>query len=148
MHADLSDSDFRRTYRITRQAFSDLLAKMERAGFGKAKKKGRPSRLSPAARLAMAIRYLAGGSYLDLRMIWKVQPKTFYAVVWDALSWIQKTEHLPNLLDPLVLERSRGTFQRKPGGEHFDGLVLAIDGVAVKIKQPDRDAELYKYRKG
>jgi len=50
--------------------------------------------LSPACRTAIALRYLGGGSYLDVCAAFRVYPSTMYRALWEVLDAANTTPSL------------------------------------------------------
>ena len=76
---DLSDKEFRRTYRCTRASFDKLLKVLSEKidlKFNHARKDAGGA-IPLRVRLAMTLRFLAGASYLDLCMLYGVASGTF-----------------------------------------------------------------------
>jgi hypothetical protein len=76
--AGVSPSIFKRMYRMDRGAFEELCELVLKHSESRRRTS---SRLTVSARLAMTIRWLAGGSYLDISMSHYVSIPTFYFVV-------------------------------------------------------------------
>ena len=85
----------------------------------------------------MTLRYLAGGSVLDIIDMHGVACSTFYNQVWrtiEALNTVLSLGGLPiNNLDALA-ELSEGFSNLN--GESLIGCVGAIDGIAIEIIKP------------
>eukprot|EP00658_Telonema_sp_P-2_P031774 TRINITY_DN2370_c0_g1_i1.p1 TRINITY_DN2370_c0_g1~~TRINITY_DN2370_c0_g1_i1.p1 ORF type:complete len:473 (-),score=63.81 TRINITY_DN2370_c0_g1_i1:76-1494(-) len=110
-------------------------------------------------KLAVAMRYFAGGSYLDIALCHGVSPNQVHRIVrqvTEALLLEYGFDPMVGLSvdkfsDPAFLERSDASFRAKNRGllEHCVG---AIDGMAVKISKPmlrDTPAPKHYYnRKG
>ena len=100
-------------------------------------------------RVAMTLRYLAGGSYLDLCHLFGVHKATFYRLVWATLE--QLDQYLPDMTlehDVNNLERCRalaGGFNHRMGSKHMAGCIGALDGMALKIETPTTSENFHKY---
>jgi hypothetical protein len=74
--AELTDPQFRMRFRMTRNAFAGLLATirhdLERNESMALRSSKEP--VFPYLQLCIALRYLAGGSYLDIADVYKVPP--------------------------------------------------------------------------
>jgi hypothetical protein len=110
-------------------------------------------------KLAVTLRFLAGGSYLDIALCHGVSPNHVSKIVRqtvDALLLEYGTDDLVGLSvekfgDAAFLERAEASFGRKNCG-YVRGCVGAIDGCAIKINKPslrDTPAPRHYYnRKG
>jgi hypothetical protein len=91
-------------------------------------------------RLAVSLRWLAGGSYLDICFAWGIGHSTFYhhdRILWHTLEAIDAAYHLIGLPfnDPEQLEKlSEGFYLHSHG--ILDGCIMAIDGFAIRTRQP------------
>jgi len=94
--------------------------------------------LSHVRRTALALRYLGGGSYVDICAVLGVQPATLYRSLWEVIDAINATPSLD--LDFQLschqrrLDYARG-FQRRRGSP-FGNVIGALDGMAVRQEQP------------
>jgi len=94
--------------------------------------------LSPVCRTALALRYLGGGSYVDICAVFGVHPATLYRSLWEVIDAINATPSLD--LDFQLschqrrLDYARG-FQRRRGSP-FGNVIGALDGMAVRQEQP------------
>jgi hypothetical protein len=156
---DLLDlSTFKRMFRVDRYTFEEILEKISPFLDEKNDQKAINSSGSPVTnktRLAVTLRWLAGGSYVDLCFAWGVGVSTFYGergIIWPTIEAIDLAFEmgLP-LHDVEKLEELSMGFSEHSGGI-LDGCVLAMDGFAVLTRQPYDNEVLYKkdyrYRKG
>jgi len=94
--------------------------------------------LSPVCRTALALRYLSGGSYVDICAVFGVHPATLYRSLWEVIDAINATPCL-DLDFQLSCHQRRldyaGGFQRRRGSP-FGNVIGALDGVAVRQDQP------------
>jgi hypothetical protein len=154
----LDPSTFKRMFRVDRYTFDEILEKISPFLDEKNDQKAINSSGSPVTnktRLAVTLRWLAGGSYVDLCFAWGVGVSTFYGergVIWPTIEAIDLAFEmgLP-LHDVEKLEELSMGFSEHSGGI-LDGCVLAMDGFAVLTRQPYDEEVLYKkdyrYRKG
>ena len=99
------------------------------------------SPIPPAIKLAIALRFLAGGIYLDLAFAFDVPYTTIMTYVWEVYEAIDTD--LNNINFPLgdeekLRELEQG-FMNISGGV-FQGTVAAGDGVVFRMQQPSREA--------
>jgi len=74
-HADgLNGQEFKRFYRVARKRFDWLCQELAHLG----PDKERVGWLTVQIKLAMTLRFLAGGSYLDIREMWGVRDNSFW----------------------------------------------------------------------
>jgi DDE superfamily endonuclease len=92
-------------------------------------------RVPVESRLSMALRYLAGGSYLDIAITHHVSISTFYYVVDETLTDLDQSLNITFPIDNLEqLKRSSFGFSR--GHSPLTGCAGALDGIAIKIFEP------------
>jgi DDE superfamily endonuclease len=107
-------------------------------------------------KVAISIRMLAGGSYLDLVPLFEVSTSHLYNIFHTFLEWILKTFQFP--LVPLLREKNwsainqlANDYAEKSNGIFF-GPFSALDGLAVRVKCPTErevpDPGNYFCRKG
>jgi len=138
---NLHPSLFKRKFRVDRDTFSFILTKIEPYfnvnEVKAANSSGEP--ISLKTRLAVSLRWLAGGSYLDLCFAWGVGVATFYAdngVLWPTLQAIDEVFPMGFPLDDeaKLEELSQGFFNHSGG--ILDGCVMAMDGLGVLTRAP------------
>lgn len=149
---------FKRMFRVDRSTFDDILelispVLVERDKVKACNSSGTP--ISCKTRLAVTLRWLAGGSHIDLCFAWGIGYSTFYSdrgVIWPTIEALDSvfTIGLP-IDDPNRLEElSRGFYEHSDG--IFDGCVIAMDGLAVRTRCPfENEVEFrkdYRFRKG
>jgi hypothetical protein len=109
--------------------------------------------ISLSMQLGMSLRYLTGGSYLDIHDRYGVSKSSFYSLVFECLELI--VHHYPIVFptDPAVLKKLVDGFQQR---QHKDMRVFlyvlgALDGILLKIRQLTvkeiSQPTLYHYRK-
>ena len=99
-------------------------------------------------RLSMTIRYLAGGSVYDICDLHGVAISTFRKVVKTVVALINA--ELPitfPIRDTAALRNIADGFAGLSGGV-FAGVVLAVDGVLIRIVKPSYNGSSYYSRKG
>lgn len=155
-----SDAEFKKALRMSRSAFSKLLNLLRddlglRSRHGGHAAPDGGTKLEPDARLAIALRMMAGGSLWDLMAIFNVSRPTLYRVfnnVVDVMMARLKLPGLPTDTEP-ELRRMADEFQRSRRGSADNplyGCVGAIDGIAVAIQAPPAEYHPAQYycRKG
>ncbi len=88
-------------------------------------------------RWAVTLRWLAGGSYLDLCFAWGVATSTFYhpdGVLWRTIEAIDAAFDLGFLFNDMSrLEALSRGFDHHSSGI-LNGCVLAIDGIGIRTR--------------
>jgi len=138
----LNDITFKKMFRLDRLTFEDLLDRISSHVklLNEVKVHNSSGRsISLKNKLAVTIRWLAGGSYLDLCFAWGVAFSTFYhpeGVLWPTLEAIDKAFPIGLPIDdPLTLEELSKDFHDHSGGI-LDGCIMAFDGFGVQKRQP------------
>ena len=140
----MTERDFARYYRVDRQSFADIVEMITPPlpELRKRRKRGRKSSggfVEFDLRLSMALRYLAGGSYLDIMYLHGVSRSTCYKHIFGTLKAMDMA--LPEFtLDEDIhsLERCRAltaTFAAKTD-EYIQGAIAAWDGIIFKVEKP------------
>jgi hypothetical protein len=156
---DRSDpSVFKRMFRVDRATFNEILERIEphmkhHNHVKAANSSGAPIVLT--TRLAVTLRWLAGGSYLDLCFAWGVASSTFYhpdGVLWPTLEAIDVAFEIGFPVDDYSkLEEIASGFDEHSCGV-LKGCVLAIDGFDISMRQPFKSEVIrpkdYRFRKG
>jgi DDE superfamily endonuclease len=163
--SSLPGKHFRRMFRMSLQAFNLLCSRISTAI---SEERFRPEALYPPrddvkvpgipgeVKVAVAIRMLAGGSYLDLAPLFDVSTSHLYQILDDFLSWILDTFEFP--LVGWLRQRKwheitsrAAAFAEKTDGV-FYGPFAALDGLAVRVRCPSEsdvgDPGNYYCRKG
>ena len=95
---EITDGDFRRMYRLSWDAFTKLLAllkpELEPIDQTRASNAKYGERVLPETKLAITLRYLAGSSIHDLKMIFKTSISTLYDWIWSTVSAINSHPEL------------------------------------------------------
>jgi len=157
---ELSDKLFKRMYRLDRPTFKSLLEKIEpkieNSESGKAfAKMTCGSEVTPTIKLAVTLRMLAGGSYLDIAFGYAVAPSTVYDIFHEVCEAID--DCVDNIIFPYndhaKLKELEATFEKFGGDFALPGTVAAGDGVVFKIQKPaskhvNGNVEAFWSRKG
>jgi hypothetical protein len=136
----LNDMWFTRNYRLSRQRFFliiDSLSMLPTANDYGVMSSG--SIVHPIIRLAITLRFLAGGSYLDICFGYEISVSAFYAIVFTVMQFIRNT--MNNIVFPIgdiaKLAQLESEFSSICNGT-FRGTVAAGDGVVFKMKKPTK----------
>ena len=134
---------FKKFFRMDRETF-DILLNLIEDKLTKNKIKAKNSSkypISPVIKLSLALRYLSGGSYLDLAFGFNVAHNHIMAYVWEVLKAIDS--NLNNINFPIDDEEKlrdiEAGFNALSGG-CFKGTVAAGDGVVFRMHKPHKDA--------
>ncbi len=138
----LDDAQFRRMFRMDRTAFHVLESKLESFIGERSDTSVRKARNSSGShiemrtKLAVALRWLAGGSYLDICFAWGISKTSFYKIVWEILEAIDAVFVIGfPFNDNSKLQQIAAGFSKLSGG-YLKNCVLAIDGWVCKVRQP------------
>ena len=138
---ELDDETFKKMFRLDRFTFDDLADQLNPIIKRDAKQaensSGQP--ISVCTRLAVTLRWLAGGSYIDLCFAWGLSKTSFYSergVIWPTIEAIDKvlTMGVP-LHDREALEELAEGFRINSNGI-LDGCIMAMDGLVVRTRCP------------
>eukprot|EP00965_Chrysotila_dentata_P175570 5796127-Pleurochrysis_carterae.AAC.1 len=137
----LTPDEFRARYRLDADAFYKLLqlvaADLEITDKVRACTKREGSAVCPATRLAVCLRFLAGGQVLDLKLIYQMSRFSIYACVWKGISAINKRLHIKFPIDDIAaLEELERDFRAKSPYGVWAGQVGCIDGVHFSMLNP------------
>lgn len=139
---DLSDRDFTRMFRVSRARFADILGKispkLERDVQQAKNSSGGP--ITPKTKLAVTLRWLAGGCYLDICFGFGVANGSFYNAergpLWPTVRALDEAYDLKFPCDDLDrLQQIGAEF-----GAHSRGIlqncVGAVDGLLIRTRAP------------
>ena len=154
---ELSEPEFRRMFRMSRTVFNKLLRRLRRALSVDRQKaiNSSGSYISPRTRLAATIRWLAGGSHLDICVIFGLDPGNFFGrryVLWKTMEVLDDELELGFDLNASVLDSVAADYERASHGV-LRHCVSALDGWVVRTRKPTvKEAGLsvksYRNRKG
>ena len=150
----LGPQKFKASYRISLPAFKLLLNEVRdllQRPF-KAETDYRCCTVSPEIRLAITLRILGGGNYIDIMLAYRVQEATIRRIFHDtchALSCRLRLKGFPTTIAALQEIARRFQSSRKSTNP-LPGCVGALDGICIKIKKPKRheNPALFYCRKG
>eukprot|EP00808_Paulinella_micropora_P004375 g41034.t1 len=138
--ASLSDRRFTRRYRVTKEQFDTLLSRLLPELEVACAKAHSYASVAPELQLSMTLRFLAGGSYLDIADLHGVGESTFYKCLWRIILLLNRDSLLGDFMkfpDESEFESLAAGWQSLSSVPHiFDGCLLAIDGIIFKIPCP------------
>ena len=138
---ELSDSVFKLMFRIDRPSFEYLASRLknslDRNELLATNSSGSP--VTVTTRLAVTLRWLAGGSYLDICFGWGIGHSTFFSdrgVLWPTIEALNElfVIGVPIHDDDALQELSDG-FARQ-SNNILTGCIMAMDGIAIKTRAP------------
>jgi len=137
----LSEEEFKTAFRMTRGTFFLLLSRLRPHLLRNEEMAQRSSGgvVQPEVRLAITLRMLAGGSYIDQMMCWGVGRSMTFRIFLDTIHAIMKEIEMPGLPlgNEVALRDLADGFQTsRPRVNPLYGCVGALDGIAVGIKKP------------
>jgi hypothetical protein len=154
---NIDDVKFQRMFRLSRKVFYSLheLIKTDispRSPQNAINSSGSP--ISSVAKLAATLRFLAGGSYLDICALFGLDPNNFFSkhyVLWPTIDAIDRAVSLGLSLNPDTLKETSAEFAKFSHG-NLNGCIMAIDGWVCKTRQPmvkevGQDVKAYRNRK-
>lgn len=151
----LDEPTFCRYYRMGKADFALLLTYLRpslEVNEGMSRRGSPSGPVTPELQLSMTLRFLAGGSYLDIALLHGVHPSTFFSRVWRVINAIaqhpQFKLHFP-IDDEDRLKVFADDFQRIRTNALW-GCVGAVDGIAIEIIRPQGvdNSKSYYNRKG
>lgn len=142
----ISDELFRRRFRLTRPEFFELLDLIRydiEPTHPDMAVRSSGSHIPAALKLCATLRYLAGGSYLDIAPLYRIAEGSFYNVVNETIVAINNRLHNINFPQHAAT-RSDHAAQLAEMAEDFSkisrhtlsGTVGALDGVVFKMQAP------------
>ena len=138
----LTDKEFQRMFRLNRIAFYWLLSKIyhDISPIASLRQKVQLERnITAATKLAVTMRWLAGGSYLDICFAFEIAVGTFYkssGILWGTMEAINKVLSIGfPLHDMAKLEDISKGFSEFSHGR-MKGCVMAMDGWVMKTRCP------------
>jgi DDE superfamily endonuclease len=143
LQAALSHTEFTRVFRMSGSTFLALLCVVERDLTRDMRMALRSSggRVQPAVRLALTIRMLAGASYLDMMLIFRIASSTVYDVFHSTVASVKRRIAMPGLSSAhsdLHCRALAFTTSRQPANPLY-GCVGAVDGICIEIQKPPDD---------
>ena len=146
--AELRGDEFKRRYRMPQETFNFLLETIAKESsffqpltshqelkqqclYGN-------SGIDPRHKLAAALRWFAGGSYLDIRLVHSMSVAKMYQCVWKTVDAINASEALSFKFpwnDEEELKNLELGFAKLTGGK-FRGCIFAHDGFCIRLEAP------------
>ena len=137
---------FKRAFRMHEPSFWKLLdliePKLGKKGSGKRKFGKTPNGTIPnSLRLAIAIRYFAGGDPLDLAIVYHVTPCLVYQCVWEVVDAINQTKELDITFPSTYKEQEAVANEFKTrSSAGFNNCAGCVDGILIWIHKPSKPA--------
>ena len=137
----LTEEEFKRRYRLDFDSFNELLEKIRPALELSRKEELQSKRgnfgivVSAEVKLAICLRYLAGGDVLDLKLIYHVGRTYVYDCVYLCIDAINRALVINFPIDdPEKLQQMEAEFRAASRGGIWAGQVGAIDGVHFAMR--------------
>lgn len=141
----LNDAEFRKMFRMTREGFSSLLGILDAFLYEGDKEMARRSSgscISKRTKLFCTLRWLAGGSYLDITFAFGVSKTAFFSsdpvsgILWPTIAAINDAFviGLP-VTNVQALRAMSDRFANFSGG-NMRGCVTAVDGWVARTRKP------------
>lgn len=146
----LTDPRFKLRYRVTRESFhklhADLKAHIETKNLTQAKRTRLGGAVDSRVRLAVALRYLAGGAICDLALIYHISETQCRSSLWRVIDAIHAHSDFDInadwVNDPDALRELEHDFaeahRRRYGSRSWRGQVGAIDGCDFTMRNPGK----------
>ena len=159
LDSKLTEWEFKRTFRLSRTVFNEVHGRIEhRLQCNETQRKNASGGtvVDTRIKLMIALRYLAGGSYLDLRLLFEVPTPSLYRIVRKVVDAVNDEYFNEDLVFPTsnvaLLAQIQAGFDAMTGNV-MTGCVGAIDGIVIRIQGPsfaesDGNPRQYYNRKG
>jgi hypothetical protein len=146
---ELTEAGFTSRYRMSKQTFHKLVGLLKQTEEERAPVKNRNSNpISLELKLSMTLRALAGGSVYDVADLHKVGVSTFRRAFKYTVTLINECLAIVFPINDEAKLADIATNFRALSGGIFKGVVLAVDGVLIKISKPSYNGTQYFSRKG
>ena len=151
--ARLTESDFKLRYRLTADAFHyDLLPRVRPHLVAGDEEKVRAAKwgqvVRPETKLAVGLRFLAGGDPIDLKLIYDVSKNYVYKCVWWVVDGVNASIVISfPIYDAEKLKVLEAEFRAASRQGVWAGQVGAVDGVHFPMQAPTKEdvADPLKY---
>lgn len=134
---------FESTFRMSYSAFCKLLSIVSKKitvdrEMSSRRTGSKDATISPLIILHCTIRFLAGGSFLDIKDVINIGKSTFYACVHRGIKAINDLDELKLKFPSTELERTKmaAEFKNMSTGNIIKGCIGAIDGMLCPIQAP------------
>lgn len=142
----LTPLEFKRAYRMDLRAFyklhalllPHLNAKFYPGGGGTRDPIQDPYIIDTKVRLSIALRYFAGGSVHDLKVIHGVSAKSSYHSIWGVVDTVNSVSSLAFHFPTHAEQRRIAAGFRCLSGAKFNKVVGAIDGLLIWMRKPNK----------
>ena len=135
------NKEFRRDYRMSLSSFNklcNLLRPSIQVNEEMSTRRTGEDPISPEMMLHCLIRYLAGGSVRDIRLVVKISSKSFYWVVYKCVNAILRCKelhyHFPSTED--AIDEVAAGFADISANGLIQGCVGCMDGMLLRISAP------------
>jgi len=146
-HSDsLNESEFRGRYRLTKVSFDKLLRLLQpdllpaattRWASRNRRNANGGKEMEPAAMLAAALRYMAGGAVGDIKLIYKISKTEVYRCLWRVMDAINARLRVDFKVDDVQrLRQLEAGFRARSPQQVWRGQVGAVDGCHIAILAP------------
>lgn len=145
-YSNLLFSRFKELFRLSKEAFVDLLSETEPFY----KKTSRISAIPPILKLAAALRFFAEGGYqLGVGQDFHIgMSQPTISVVLEEVSNILNSQICPKYIKIPTRDQQADTKRYFYDKGRFPGIIGCVDGTHVKIITPSRNEHLFFNRKG
>ena len=139
--ARLTEDEFKQRYRLTWPAFRKLMDIIRADLMVTDEKQARVAKcgelIRPEVKLAIALRFFAGGSPLDLKLLYHVSKTYVYQCIWLVVDACNKRLEVVFPIDDVgKLRQLEAEFRAQSRGGIWAGQVACIDGVHFAIRSP------------
>jgi hypothetical protein len=144
----LTNNQFSRMFRMSREGFEnllDLISPFMHDTDEELAIRAHGYSISKRTKLYTTLRWLSGGSYVDICFAWDVSSSAFYhsdyerGILWPTIEAIDAAFEIGLPLDNSdELTKLADEFTHYSGGELY-GCVTAIDGWVARTRKPNRD---------
>jgi hypothetical protein len=139
-----SPQAFSNTYRMSLTSFNKLCGLLDpliRVNPVKSRNRTGKSEIITEVVLHCFLRWLAGGSHLDIRLTAGISKSAFYCCVSKAVSAILQCKKMDIVFprNSWEIEESAENFKAISSGGVVDGCVACIDGMLLSIQTPSKD---------
>ena len=138
--SECTDFEFTRMFRMGRAAFGKLLDLIKNDISAKDGRKGGAYSIPNVTKLAATLRWLAGGSYLDISSLFGLDQSNFFnkhGFLWKTIDAIDAALDLGMSFAPDFLARTAAEFAAL-SRNRMTRCVMAVDGWVCETRQPTK----------